>query len=480
MLGKKIYRTLYRGMQDILLPRHKEFYLATLEVFHKELTSFSHGSKLPIKLRKNPRIAIKTAFREGNSGDLDLFFTFLPRLIRYFRAAKVLAEEKSMSKKKDFFLDDITKSEFNMAPGALMISKLFYTEKMLKSRNVDHIFEQGLKDLQQQFQIELDKVIEEHKFNRAAADGNFRISLSEKRRRRIFTVIKALDRLIQQQEENREEGEDFENLIDQVIQPVEPYFRAAPIVHSVIYCTLINSLGMDLEAFGVLNPKYFLTRIAVKNNSNIHTNLLPFAEPELMNEDGTPITTKKSNRISFTGVKEVNVLTIPGYWVCVKDDSFDEVQINYDYEQRKLIASYTASNAPTDETRKNLWELSLDSKDKHLIKIGHEYEGIAYPETAEGNAFVPASIKFSAISPQVIESNRISSPTSAPYIEMQVRYKDRVQIVKESDDEVVIEEEVSFSENYCRTTDLDWALLRISEDGVIPVTPLSYMSNLKK
>lgn len=455
----------------MFIQKNKELLTAAVAYFQSNLLQFSDGQKLVSRLKRNPQKAIRKAFKDGKEEDIDKLFGMLPRLNRYFRAAKLLNTfSQDLSHPKTFFRDNIQKSEYNIGKGAILISKLHYSDKQLKSRNVEQIFLDSLQSMALELKRDIQEVIAKEKES-LYANQSLHQSFEEKKRSQIFAIIVALDRLIKKREQRRHRGLGYVHLVDQVLDPNGlDYYRATPIVYSTIYCTLVNSLNLELEAFGVSNPKHFLSRMSIKNTVNCNKDMKsPIAK---LVEAKMP---KSRGRITFSFVKDIIVMSVPGQWMRVNDPSFSSSVMKYD-RNTSMLSVYADNHH-----NRCLWQVQIieNSRPSNYIKIGVDYIGEYFLEIDGTEKVVPCTVRFSTLSTDLISWCRSDQHSDQPYVEIEVCYKD-TEGIENSEGSANVVDFIEYTERYCRLSDLDWCLLDFSEKGVTPITPVSYLEHLRR
>lgn len=504
MFVRRVYRMLLKSCQKTIFEKQNhEFLVATLDIFQQDLDrlSFNHSSNsLVPKFSKNPRQTLRKCFKEGQPNDLDVLMSVLPRLLRYIRAAKLIVQCNNIfpeQSRSSFYrrktIDNILNSPYNMTAGALLVSKMFYNEAELHARDVDTIYRDWLEATTDELKTELELVIEDRRnMTRLLKEiypdlKFFRGGLIEKRRKRVFPVLVALDNLIRRKENERlrDRSNDYEHLVDQVIHPDTVYDRAMPITYSVIYCALVNALEVELHAFGIGFPKNFLSRILVKNTSNATNNLLQ-AEKDYALARGGSIKGKMSN------VEKVNVFTLPGNWVVSAESRFFEVVLRYDHNNHMLEAMMVFSHASLPV---KLWQLDLSTLESpNHVNCNVEYEGTIYRKGLEEKEPVPlpCSIKFTVPNVNVINSlSKSKVPYTGSFLEIIVKFKAPIDLAAELGGLHVEELQgrdlrsnsqqlMEWTNFYCRMEDLDCCLLEMSDKGVALITPTEYIASLKR
>jgi hypothetical protein len=370
---------------------------------------------------------------------------------------------------QQIFHSNVLETIHNIGKGALLVSKLHYTEKALKERDVDKIFWDAVKSMAISLKSEINRLINEEG---PLFEGQLQNqSLEENKRTRIFTVILALDRLIKKREEKRIQGNGYVHLVDQVLEPhTNHYLRATPIVYSSIYCTLVNYLDLEVEAYGVSNPKHFLSRMSIRNTSNGNQDIQsPIAK--LMEAN---ISKSKGGRITFSSTKEIHVTYVPGPWMRIHNDNFSSSILKFDRNSSTLSA-YSENRI--------IWQLQIigNSRPTNFIKVGQDYIGEYFHSVDGVETMVPCTIKFYSLSTDMVSFIRGINSFDQPYVEIEVCYKESLptnHVVNEGSANIV--ETIEHTERSCRMSDLDWCLLDFSDKGVTPITPIDYLDNLKR
>ena len=474
MLSKRLYRLLLKSGKQILEPQNKMFLVSTLTVFETSILQLSEGKKLLHRLKKNPTKALGAAFRTGTIEDIDRLISMLPKLNRYFRACRLLDQfAKSV---QPYSYGNLLQTEYDIGKGAILISKLQNTDMHLKLRDVEKQFDLALKSMVLDLKIEIKNVIQEEgdlyeNCDNITVDHNW----EEMQRSRVFAIVIALDRLIKKREQKRLRSLEnrYVHFVDQVLEEGSiDYLRATPIVYSTIYCTLINYLGIEVEAFGVSNPKHFLSRLALKVLKNTHEEKpLPFVK---FVEGRIP---PYRGRISFAHVKDMSIGSFSGFWMRISDGTFSSCKVIFDRSTSTLRVFSGGSS------RRLIWQLEVtdNSQRANQIKIGVDYFGEYFQNVDGFEKMIPCTIKFSALSPDLFGSCRESSfQANGIYLEIEVSYKDSMSLRKSEGSATNIVESVEFIERYCRMSDVDLCLFDFSDQGVTPITPVNYLEYLKK
>lgn len=530
MLAKRLYRMLLRGANAAFLRQNKEFLVATLEIFQTELVQLSTGTNLTPKLTKfNPQAALKQCFREGVSADVDILLGMLPRLLRYLRASRLLTTHDSSHYQGRNKAANIIKSHYNTASGALLVSRLFYTEQELQSRHLQLLFDSFLRKTAAELQKELDFVLIQRRNSRFISLP-YPESLQERRRQRVFSVLVALDRLIKKKEQQRVRGQEYEHLVDQIFLPDSRYLRGMPITYSVLYCSLLNALdGTQLMAFGIAFPKHFLSRLAVQQPVSVLPAMTSAQLLSSIKGDGEGGSFFINSETSKVAVPTIVATSLTGSWVCVTDRNFFEVSLSVDTTRGLLLASLVSlSVGRVEETpQKLLWSIPLtpqpskpsnfhDMESKAAkskrgkgqqqqfrqqqleLQIGRDYSGILCQEvdvtppndnnstsTVAQTEIVETPCTLRIMQPSAAAMNALRSsslPIQGDGLELQIRFRSSVDLspASEQDNNNSNAAMQDFSNNYCRLSDLDNCLIDFSDGGVVPITPATYLTSLRR
>jgi len=346
--SKAIYRILLSECKEIFLPHNREFLQATLESCSNSILTLSNGKSLLKRLPKNPKVQLRNAFRDGSEEDMQIFFSILPSLFRYTRAARLIERHlvsparaaASISVASPLTSSNATnkgtaedlavglgagsgnaKLNSSLESGAVLISKLYYNAAELKLRDVDEVVRGGIQEQSRALRTELTlrlaekarwemgyfkQLGETHSPNTAevatstpaaveetnfppthihnangntnirnssssssssavtTASGSVQNSLHYRRRLLIIQVINALNAVILEREGIRDIGEEYEHLIDQLVEPERTYYRGMPITYASLYGAIINQSNLCIEAVGIPFPRNFLSRIVVR------------------------------------------------------------------------------------------------------------------------------------------------------------------------------------------------------------------------
>jgi hypothetical protein len=462
-LAKQLYRILRKSGKTLFLPDNKPFLLETISVFHKEIAALQNGKVLIDKLKRNPRDAVQNAFRDGKSTDIDALFVLLPRLAKYFRAGKLIDQFVASNHDKSNSL-----GKFDLGKGSLLISKLNYSDKELKLKDVDGLFEKTMQTMISELRKEVKQVVIDET---NPILSTYSESLEQERRNGIFMLLMALDRLIKNREGRRTNGSGFAKLVDVALSSNELYMRATPIVYSSIYCSLINRLNLEYQAFGVVNPKDFLSKIVVKDNKEPiqgEVSSLGQIVCSVMAENA------KSDRLSFSFVKELNVWSIPGRWMYRQERQFGGSFLTFD----KATSTLSAFQSKSPE--KLIWqlELTLNSRPTTSIKVGQDYIGDYFAHRNGAVEKTSCTIRFYALSPDLISESRNSFQSDDPFIEIEISFKETCTVLTDSESEVI--QSLDKTDRFCRMSDVDWCLIDFSDRGVLPLTPILYLDYFRR
>jgi hypothetical protein len=447
------------------------------------------------KITQHPLQTVKECFKTGSVNDLNIFLSFLPKLFRYLRIPEVM-HNSLPSLRKPTAVVNVNRSQYNLGPGASLISRLYYNEEQLKSRDIKQLFDSFISSMNYELQTEVESVLINRREFKLPREE---LSYMDKRRKRIFYVMMALDKLIRRKEQFRVRGSNYEHLIDQIIQPQNDYLRGMPITYSVLYCSLINSLDIDLEAYGIPFPKHFLSRIIVKNYANADDSMLQLEQNEFSGPTVDSLEPSNFTWHDASKYKEaMNIHSLTGSWICCTDTGFSEFQITYNKEKMRLEANLVNNLHDSDDT-KHHWYLEM-KKMSNIVTVGDVYSGVLIQENkhpqeesrkdtnsdvnvTSGNESIPpattntfskmkdCTIEIFTLPSAVLGSPRKGTPSiRGPYYEIQIRFR--------SDDQVTMEPDQIH--HYCRTIDLDWCLLDISDQGIVPITPMHYITSLQK
>ncbi len=389
-LTKFLYRILRSNCRAVFLPHNREFLQSSLHSCQESLMLLSRGFPIVNNLPNNPYLELERAFREGNEDDIQILFTVLPSLLRYSRAATLIEKHfQSLSPlkfnrgKSYSALDDP-----NMLTGALLISKLYYTEKELHQRSINTIVKEGLKELRTLLKSELEKeLLHRHDIKKVLNES---ISLPkgtgyEKKRSQVLALINALDRAIIQQERRRDRdpSASIVHLVDQVLQPEGAYSRATPITYSILYATVINAIANlgdhNLQAVGINFPQRFLTRIVVKNSplGHMHRHNQTVVNSEDFIKSGPA---QFSRRKDLQNVpKEINFMDLLGDWVGFYSEGMQEVRIQYRKDKDKNTRVLEAVKIDSDQNLpagEIAWSIDLNqiSKKSKLLAMNTPYQ----------------------------------------------------------------------------------------------------------
>jgi len=390
-LTKFLYRILRSNCRAVFLPHNRDFLQSSLHSCQDSLMLLSRGFPIVNNLPNNPYLELERAFREGNEDDIQILFSVLPSLLRFSRAATLIEkhfqglEHLKCNRGKIYSaLDDP-----NMLSGALLVSKLYYTEKELLQRPINTIVKEGLKELRALLKSELEKeLLHRHDIKKVLNES---ISLPkgtvyEKKRSQVLALINALDRAIVQQERRRERDStaSIVHLVDQVLQPEGAYSRATPITYSILYATVINAIANlgdhNLQAVGINFPQRFLTRIVVKNSPHGHMhrhNQTSVVNAEDFIKSG-PV--QFSRRKDLQNVpKEINFMDLLGDWVGFYSDGMQEVRIRYRKDKDKNTRVLEAVKIDSDQhlpAGEIAWSIDLNqiSKKSKLLAMNTPYQ----------------------------------------------------------------------------------------------------------
>lgn len=482
LLSIRLYRLLYRATREMFQKKHREFLYSTLDVFQYDLERL-HRPKLYQKLQKNPRLALKTAFREGKASDIDVLLSFLPKIFQYSRAMRLLnesLEENSYDKKSTRY------TPYNMIPGAFLIYKLYHTERQLQSRSLQEMYNRWMIRMTSNLKYRLNQWTQ----SRQEEDGIMNLPLKERRRRSIYYLILALDELIREIEEAQFNGEGEEQLVDQVFLPFSDCGRDLRITYSVVYSALINRLEQqEFEAFGVPFPKHFLTRLVTRQVDHHHNGTSPF--PRSSSESDL-LVKPKASRLRLQ--ESVAAGEITGKWLCTTEDGFSEICLEYHQATNTLQAVRVDVKNGKVQPDKVVWSLVLPHLDGRL-RFDHEYFGMVHGRQRsysssttileEEPEFLPTvcSIWFKGHSPKLFGPKQFGSPPSPKvHVEMYLSYremKDPKESVESKGNKKTSKQD-DFDAYYCSIDELDWCLMGISDEGVMIIPALQYTNALER
>lgn len=501
MLSRRVYRIIARSSKYMFMKKNRALLEISLESFLQEIEQMTCKDTILNKIPQQPLQTVKECFRKGTNEDMTIFLSFLPKLFRYLRIPEVMNNALPPIRKPTAIVN-ITKSQYNLGPGAKLISNLNYNEKQLENRDIKYLFDTFLSSMNEELQAEVQKLLSSRRDLNLPKEE---LSYMDKRRKRIFYVLMALDKLIRRKEFDRIRGNRYEHFIDQIIQPQSDYLRGMPITYSVLYCSLVNSLDIDLEAYGVPFPKHFLSRIVVKNYANADDHMLTLEQQDdtvspFHSQGGSAFTWRELRK---SGPQQVSVQTLTGSWVCCTDSGFSEFQFVYDKENMCLKGSMVLSgdSMHDGEDTRHHWYVNLNhnllpnqTNPTTMLSTGQMYHGWiviennhhnsnssndinndSNGEVAEKASAEPemkeCTIEIVSLSSEVLGSPRKGIPTiRGPYLEVQIKYRGDEQHSLEAD-------QVKY---YCRSIDLDWCLLDISDQGIVPITPLNYIASLER
>ncbi|RYH32003.1 hypothetical protein EON65_01430 [archaeon] len=422
-----------------------------------------------------------------------MLISFLPKLIKYSRAIRILQDGIDETAYMLSYSQGSQKySPYDLAPAGLLISKLFYSEQELKLRNLNDIYRQWMEPKCHEMRTEFMKV------STFAGKHRLENSISTlgpivEQRRRIFYALQALDTLIKRHEKVREEGSAYEHLVDQVMRPCSEYYRAVPITYSVIYTSLLNSLNIGLQAYGISYPKHFLSRLVLKSHSrNSSTaNEILSSSP---NNDHIRSPAKaaryrsKSFAKIFKAVETVSVYRLLGSWCCSAHNGFYEINLSYDPHTHILQArSVDKSSCGQLVLSKILWQVSFENtKQISTINLDQEYVGTVHQSSSSNMGLLETpilcSVRFAGIHPSLFGSVQHYGPAPSGNIhfEIKVTYTETNSVPEEHSVEGKKESKYDVINYYCRTSEMDWCLLDIYSEGVAPIMTMQYVDELQR
>jgi hypothetical protein len=335
-------------------------------------------------------------------------------------------------------------------------------------KDVDGLFEKTMQTMISELRKEVKQVVIDET---NPILSTYSESLEQERRNGIFMLLMALDRLIKNREGRRTNGSGFAKLVDVALSSNELYMRATPIVYSSIYCSLINRLNLEYQAFGVVNPKDFLSKIVVKDNKEPiqgEVSSLGQIVCSVMAENA------KSDRLSFSFVKELNVWSIPGRWMYRQERQFGGSFLTFD----KATSTLSAFQSKSPE--KLIWqlELTLNSRPTTSIKVGQDYIGDYFAHRNGAVEKTSCTIRFYALSPDLISESRNSFQSDDPFIEIEISFKETCTVLTDSESEVI--QSLDKTDRFCRMSDVDWCLIDFSDRGVLPLTPILYLDYFRR
>lgn len=435
-MSKTLYRIMLKSCKEIFLPQNREFLQASMDACTYSILQLSNGAQVLKRLPHNPKLELKQAFLSGNTDDINVFFSLLPCLFRYSRAAKLIEGQTKLSYDDKVHTDwasDLD-DDPNMLVGALLISKLFYNEPQLKERNVDEIVQRGVDEYATAFKRELEQILSIGKKamnNENAKMGNAnrnRMSLLDKRRSQILPVIKALNAVIANMELRRLKGDDayFEQLVDQVLQPDHIYNRGMPITYSVLYSAVLNSIDqLSVECVGIPFPRNFLSRIVVKDSYR-------YGRSSVAYDNFTVPAAQVEQRFSKGGRRdltimpvqaEVNFFHLLGNWVGFYSEGMQEVRLSFNKETQVLEARKLDGDqcVPSGEVTWRL-DLSRICKKSNMLKVDTPYH--VSVQIAEPGFLNPRhvlyTLQITVLSGTLFQpaSQAVDPTSSSPYFEL--------------------------------------------------------------
>lgn len=499
MLARRLYRNLLRATKPFFARPSREFLASTIENLQNDLSQLSKGSKVLQKAVKSPHYAIRYAFRNGNSNDIDVLISFLPKLIKYSRALRILQDGIDDTAYMLSYRPGSQKyTPYDLAPAGLLVSKLYCSEQELKFRNLSEIYLQWMEPKSQELRTEFMRILAAANKNGLDSD----ISKCEpivQQKRRIFYALQALDALIKKYESGREEGSAYEHLVDQVMKPSSAYYRAVPITYAVIYTSLLNSLNIGLQAYGISYPKHFLSRLVLKAPSRLSMGT-PAANDVASSSSSTeqpkpPVKAARYRSKSFAkifkAVETVSVYRLLGSWCCSAHNGFYEINLSYDphthvFQARSVVKPSEGALASS----KVLWQVSLfDSaaKQSSTVNLDQEYVGTVHhtsnPSDKEASATPTlCSVRFAGIHPSFFGSAQHYGPATSGNIHFEIKltYTETNAATSESSTEGKKESKYDVINYYCRTSEMDWCLLDIYSEGVAPIMAMQYVDELQR
>ena len=457
---KTLYRIMLSNCKELFLRENREFLQAALDACSDTILTLKRGQSIMKKFPNNPRFELKRTFREGSSEDINAFFSLLPTIFRYSRAAKLIDQQfKSKSINKNNSLRKFnSQDDPNMLSGALLISKLYYNGSELKNRNIDEIVKNGINDISKLLKRELEKILLDRKIIEMKATEKLKtemkndnnMTLQDRRRSKILPIINALNITIQKVESRRLKDEllDHEYFIDQIIQPYNTIYhstRAMPIIYSILYCSILNTLQqqqhISIEAIGIPFPRNFLSRIVVKGsqrNSTVEAPLYDkFGLPILKHtHTETPTTTSSSSNTGTGNNKrfiknpqniptEVNFFHLAGQWIGFYTEGMQEIKIMIDHSKHLLIA-YKIDGDKYVPTGEIAWQIDIKDicKNSNMLKIGVGYR-VAVQIAKEGYkqpCFVLYTLTLHALPSNIFQPMTTTTAvlSNTPYFEIQL------------------------------------------------------------
>lgn len=436
--SKTLYRIMLSNCKEIFYPQNREFLQTSLDACSDSILQLSHGTNVLKRFANNPKHVLKQAFREGKIEDINVFFSLLPCVFRYSRAAKLIEGQFKLSvdgkERKERIMD--ATDDPNMLSGALLISKLYYNEKQLKERRVDEIVQKGIDEWAAAFKVELEQLLlaKQKVDTENAKMGNAnrnRMSLLDKRRSQILPVINALNALILKQEARRLKSNDteYEQLVDQILQPDSVYSRGMPITYSVVYSAVLNSIQqLNVECVGIPFPRNFLSRIVVKDAYRYGKSSVAYDNFTLSSDQVEKRFTKgaRKEHTAFPLQSEVNFFHLLGNWVGFYNEGMQEVRLSFNKETQVLEARKLDGDqfVPSGEIT---WRLDLGRicKKSNLLKVDTPYNvsvQIAQPGFTNPR-YVLYTLKISVLSGSIFQpaSQQTDPSNCSPYFELQLQ-----------------------------------------------------------
>jgi hypothetical protein len=415
--------------KKLFLPENREFLQASLDAVSDSLKRLSRGQNILRRLANNPRHEMKKAFREGTAEDINVFISVLPTIFRYSRTAKQIEKQFHRHVEGKALTSSAlpAKDDPDMMSGAMLISKLHYNENELKTRDVESIIKNGIDNTAAALKYELERTLLDQRKRKKEAKKNSEkkdLTLFEKRSSSILLVINALNATIQKFEASRikDADRDYEQLVDQILQPDEDYSRAMPITYSVLYCSVVNALpNLHVEAVGIPFPRNFLSRIVVKSPPK---NFLSSGavEPGKFGLSSRKGRVDKKDQIVPS---EMNIFHLLGNWVGFYSEGMQEVKIGFDPLTRQLVARKIDGDrcVPAGEVTWCL-DLSRICKTSNMLEVGRPYEvsaQVAHPGY-KSPQFVLYTLTLQVLPASIFQPAvpTTAALSAAPYVEIQL------------------------------------------------------------
>lgn len=436
----RYYRFLSKAARQLFGKDSHVLLGAMAEDLNLQIMKLSTGVQVQTEIHRprTPQNALRVAFKEGVHADLDVLHSFLPQLLRYTRASRLIHQQQ------------LTKAPHRLMKGAMLVSKLYYGEKALKEADLDRLHASWLAILRGML---------EHP---AGAEGSGGLS-DRWGQHTIFNLMEALDKILR---DGR--GFSFQDrpeprlalMVHWVLSNRAKAFSSATSeIFAALFTDLINGLGLGVRAYAVDYLTDFRLRLIVPVKPRPTESILRDAA-----DDSSHAARVYVHPVPST----VSVQELVDTWMCCTPRGFFQVHLRYDTPDTPDTPDNSTDSADHRHGHKQLQAIRMhaDGSEEMLWFLPIQSETLLLSVTHTIDLEAKYDVRFSGLPAQFFGSKAFGkAPRSGPHYEIEVTHHEGEQRERHY---------------YCRVSEVDWCLWDISDYGVMPITSMKMRSSLKE